>query len=193
MCVVPADPPTRYLGDLSDERLVRLFRAGADGAFAELDRRHRRAVCGYIGRMLRDRDDTEDIAQDVMLRAAAQLQRTSEPLTYLRAWLLRVARNRAIDLIRAATPTQQLPETLLAAVDPIGASADREELRHTLAVLRELPDAQRRALVLNSVHGVPFDEVARVLDTTPRAAKALAFRGRSNVRSKMNADLARVA
>lgn len=185
MCVIAPAPPTAYLGDVVDARLVELFRAGSADAFGELDRRHRRAVCAHLGRMLRGRDGVEDLAQDVMVRAAAELRRREEPIDHLRAWLLRVAHNRAIDVLRATRPVDALPDVLAAPDDPVADSLTREELTGAIGALRRLPDGQRRALVLNAVHGVPYDDVAEVLHTTPKAARALAFRGRAAVRSDM--------
>ena len=190
MCVIAAEPPTEYLGMLPDDRLVELYRGGAVEAFAELDRRHRAVVCSHLGRMLRGRDDVEDLAQDVMLRAAARLRYGTEPIAHLRAWVLRVAHNRAIDLIRADRPTGELPEVLVSGHDVEGESLTRLELEDTLAAVRALPDGQRRALVLNAVHGVPYEDVAEALRTTPRAAKALAFRGRATVRRHLTDDIA---
>lgn len=189
MCVIALAPPTPYLGDVSDERLVALFRSGSSDAFGELDRRHRRLVCGHLGRMLGRREDVEDLAQDVMLRAAAELRRRDEPIEHVRAWLLRVAHNRGIDILRSARATAELPDGLLAPDDPVAQSLTRLELDDTLGALRALPDAQRRALVLNAVHGVPYEDVAASLHVTPKAARALAFRGRAAVRQRMSEEV----
>jgi RNA polymerase sigma-70 factor (ECF subfamily) len=190
MCVVAPEPPSAYLGDLPDDKLITAFRSGVDEAFAELDRRHRCAVCGYVAGMLHSQEQSEDIAQDVMVRAASALRRDDRSVPHRRAWLLRVARNRTIDLLRASHPADELPATLPGGPDASTATAQAEELRLALAVLRSLPDGQRRALVLNALHGVPFDDVARALGTSPKGARAPAFRGRPNARRQMAADLA---
>lgn len=185
MCVVAPAPATSYVGSASDERLVALFRGGDERAFAELDRRHRREVCALAGRMLRGRADPEDVAQDVMVRGAALLRASDEGVAYLRPWLMRVTRNRVIDVLRARRALEPMPDDLVAPSDVDGAVQVRDQLDRVLAAMADLPDRQRRALVLHAADGASHRAVADALDITPQAARALAFRGRSELRRRL--------
>lgn len=185
MCVVAPAPATPYLGSASDERLVVLFRGGDERAFTELDRRHRREVCALAGRMLRGRADPEDVAQDVMVRGAALLRASDEAGAYLRPWLMRVTRNRVIDLLRAQRAPEALPHDLVAPSDVDSAVQVRDHLGRVLVAMADLPERQRRALVLHAADGASHRAVADALDITPQAARALTFRGRSALRRRL--------
>jgi RNA polymerase sigma-70 factor, ECF subfamily len=171
----------------SDAELVERFRGGDERAFEELARRHRRRVRSYVARLLHDGPDVDDVLQDVFISAWVHLRRDDRSMHNLRAWLLRVARNRVIDLVRAARPVDELREEVASPRSPLGAVEVREELRSTIGALHRLPPAQRRALVLNAVEGSSYAEVGRALGVSPEAAKALAFRGRASARRALAA------
>jgi DNA-directed RNA polymerase specialized sigma24 family protein len=97
----PALPvPRRLLRLRSDAALVERFAAGDEDAFAVLYERHRATVLAVSMGVLGSRDDAEDAVQDSFAALASSLR--AHPPRDLRAWLIRVARNAAIDVGRRA-------------------------------------------------------------------------------------------
>src|SRR3954469_22649937 len=90
----------------SDEQLVALFRAGNEEAFATIHDRYRQRLFAYVRQMLSasTRADSEDVLQDVFVRAYGALRADSRDVN-LRAWLYRVAHNRCIDHLRRPAPS----------------------------------------------------------------------------------------
>lgn len=162
----------------SDDRLVARFRAGDDSAFAALYQRHRPRVLAICLAVLGSHEDAQDAMQEVFASAARSLRR--RPPDELRPWLARVARNAAIDMLRARQPTCS------AAEEPIApAAADgRLELRDLLAALRALPEQQRTALVMRELAGFSYSEIAATLGTDETAVNGLIARARLGLRSR---------
>jgi RNA polymerase sigma factor (sigma-70 family) len=167
----------------SDEQLVRLFRTGSEEAFRVVHDRYRTRLLAYARQMLGPaRADAEDVLQDVFVRAYAAL-RANERDVSLRAWLYRIAHNRCIDeLRRPASGQDGSPEALelMAAPgsDPATAVEQRESLRRLVADVQRLPDQQRSALLMREISGMPYQDLAAVLDVTVPAVKSLLVRAR---------------
>ncbi|MEU4421137.1 RNA polymerase sigma factor SigJ [Actinoplanes sp. NPDC024001] len=136
-------------------------------------------------RMLGNRSEAEDAVQEAWLRYAQH----RDEIRDVRGWLTTVTARICLDQLnsarvrRAAYPGQWLPAYV---VDPDADPADHAELADQvsvalLVVLERLTPEQRVAFVLHDAFGVPFDEVAEVLDTTPAAARQHASRARRAV------------
>ncbi len=135
--------------------------------------------------------DAEDAVQDSWLRLA-----TVDPseIDDLRAWLTTVVGRLCVDRLRSAAARREkyvgqwLPEPIVTPLsgtsppDPLEQVVRNEDNRlAALIVLDALPPPQRIAFVLHDGFGVPFDEIARMLDVTSPAARQLASRARRTV------------
>src|SRR5271166_3299524 len=106
----------------------------------------------------------------------------------LRAWLFRIAHNRALDLlrsraIRAAEPIETAhevadPESL----DPVDAMMRREAVETAVSRFAELPAMQRSVVILKDVLDQSLEEIAAMLDLTVNAVKAHLARGRARLK-----------
>ena len=112
--------------------------------------------------------DADDCFQETWiaaLRAYPRLRRGDN----VRAWLLKIAQNKAIDAHRARgrrpVPMEALPERAAAPV----AVAERDE--ELWEAVRELPEKQRTAVYCRSVLGMPYAELAELLDSSEDAAR----------------------
>jgi RNA polymerase sigma-70 factor (ECF subfamily) len=150
----------------------------------EAERPHLLAVA-Y--RMLGSRAEAEDVVQDAWLRYAKV--RTSGEIRDLRGWLTTVTGRICLDVLKSARvrreayPGQWLPSVF---VDPAADPARHAELSDQvglalLVVLERLTPEQRVAVVLHDAFGMPFADVATVLNTTENAARQHASRGRRAV------------
>ena len=111
----------------------------------------------------------------------------------LRPWLFTIARNQCLTILRRRRPTVEL-EGEAALSGEAAVSGDlfrelelREEVRHTLAGVRDLPEGQRAAMVLAELHGLSQAEVGSVLGLRPEQVKALVYQARSSLISERSA------
>jgi putative glutamine amidotransferase len=140
---------------------------------------HRRPIERHLRRRVGDPSLAEDLAQEVFLRAWLHAPDLPDPR--LRAWLYRVATNIAIDALRARRPL--LDGGLLDALDHAAApdGEDHDERLAIEAALAQLP-ARERALVTLQFAGYGPTDAARLLETTPEAARKRLARARARFR-----------
>ena len=153
----------------------------------ETHRAHLRAVA-Y--RMLGSATEAEDAVQESWIR----LGRTdANDIENLRAWLTTVVARVCLDILR--TRTSRREDSLDTHVpDPVIARADGDPETDAmladsiglalLVVLETLEPAERLAFVLHDVFGMPFDEIAPIVDRSAVAARQLASRARRRVQSR---------
>jgi RNA polymerase sigma factor (sigma-70 family) len=119
-------------------------------------------------------DDAYQETWIAALRAYPKLRRADN----LRGWLFRIAQNKAVDLHRSRTrrpvPVAAVPDRGTAPPDP-----GEPEL---WAALRRLPPKQRTAVFCRSVLGMPYPELAHVLDSSEDAARRNVFEGLNRLR-----------
>ena len=113
------------------------------------------------------------------LRAYPKLTRGDN----LRAWLFRIAQNKAIDLHRSRTrrpvPVEDVAETASVPAPP-SPNGDLE----LWAAVRELPPKQRTAVFCRTVLGMPYPELARLLESSEDAARRNVFEGLKKLREE---------
>lgn len=134
--------------------------------FGQLLERHERELFAYALRLSGQRADAEDLYQDTFLaafRAWPPPRRGNE-----RAWLYRIATNRAIDHERRS-------RRIVASVDDLALAAPERDdvtLADLALAIRTLPAGQRAAFVLRKVQGLPYSQVAVALECSEDAARA---------------------
>ncbi len=133
--------------------------------FGELLERHEREIFAYALRLTGSRADAEDLYQDTFLaafRAWPPPRRDNE-----RAWLYRIATNKAIDGSRKRRATVSIEDLRLAAP-----ARDGVTVLDVANAVRKLPPGQRAAFVLRAVEGRPYREIAAALECSEEAARA---------------------
>ena len=151
--------------------------------FEALFRAHYPEIVRYLAARLGSREDALDLAADVFAEAWRRvpgLQWRGRPV---RAWLYRVAAYMAADELRRRRPTAPLGES--AAADPSEAAPDRIALARAL---RALPPDHQLVVHLRLVEGLPFTEVARVMNRNVGACQMLMLRAAKSLRSLLAAE-----
>jgi RNA polymerase sigma factor (sigma-70 family) len=145
---------------MADQAMQVRFAAGEERALEECRERYGDLLLAYARRYV-GADDAEDIVQRVLIEAW-QGRAAYDPTRPLPAWLLAIARRRAIDLLRARRTTVVDVEALRElSVDDGRESAERFVWAHDVRqALEELPDVQRQALVLAYFGGYSQSQVA---------------------------------
>jgi RNA polymerase sigma factor (sigma-70 family) len=161
--------------------------AGADWMAATFDE-HRVHLRSVAYRMLGSLAEADDAVQETWLRLA---RADTGGVQNLRAWLTTVVSRVCLDQLRSRAARRE--DSLDVHVpDPIVTPADDDPQEHALladsvgiallVVLDTLPPAERLAFVLHDIFAVPFDDIGRVLDRSPAAAKQLGSRARQRLR-----------
>jgi RNA polymerase sigma-70 factor (ECF subfamily) len=172
---MPAD------ADASDESLMLAYRDGDAGAFDRLYQRHRGGVYRYLLRQCRNAALAEELFQDVwmnLIRARAGYTVQAKFAT----WLYRIAHNRLMDHFRRRDPAAtSLDDESAGPVEepaaPAGAQPEhsvesRAQAAQLLALLGQLPEAQREAFVLQQEGGLSVEEIAEATGVSRETAKS---------------------
>jgi RNA polymerase sigma-70 factor (ECF subfamily) len=170
------------------------------GAFAQLVERYWTQVFGRFFRRLGDRQEAEDLAQDVFLRIYRH-RRRYQPRAKFATWLYHITENVARNALRSKRRKAALHITALvgakedcAQFDSFGQSREqspsseleRAELTNMVRTgVAGLAGRQRLALELHQFHERSYAEVAAEMDMTPKAAKSLLYRARHQLRANL--------
>jgi RNA polymerase sigma-70 factor (ECF subfamily) len=160
-------------------RAVDAAKRGDWDAIRYLYVRYADAVHRQANRVLADEHEAEDVTQQVFLKLRTAIERYEPRTTPFRSWLLRVARNVALDDLRARRPD---PTDDVDAHPPPPASTEFSALREALTVL---PQDQRNVLYLRHVLGLAPGEIAERLGKSESAVHGLHHRGRVALRAEL--------
>jgi RNA polymerase sigma-70 factor (ECF subfamily) len=198
----PRPDPGDEAADRDRELLARI-RRGDQRAFAELIRRHQDRVFDLGYRMLGDRQEAEDLSQEIFVAVHRGLK-SFRGDSKLATWIFRVAKNHCLNRLvylrrHGGGRTQGLDEGPEAAADPASARPDRQfERRERRAILEralsELDEAQRMIVVLRDIEGLDYEEIAAVLDEPLGTVKSRLHRARAalaQVAARLEAEEAR--
>lgn len=155
---------------------------------------HRPHLRGVAYRMLGSLSDADDAVQETWLRLS---RADTTRVTNMGGWLTTVIARVALDMLRVRKSRREdplevgLPDPVVAGVndtagdDPAQAAvlADSVSLA-LLVVLETLSPSERLVFVLHDLFAVPFDEIGRIVERSPAAAKQLASRARNRVRGQ---------
>lgn len=165
----------------AEAALLQAYAAGESDAARELATRYTPLVFAHAFRMLNDRAEAEDVAQEAMLKLWRQAPGwDAAGGASVRTWLYRVTANLCIDRLRKTRP-DAMPEDLDVADDGPGAEARLQAKARQMALeeaLMQLPDRQRQAVVLRHIEGLGNTEIAQIMDIGPRAVESLTARGK---------------
>jgi RNA polymerase sigma-70 factor, ECF subfamily len=140
-------------------------------------------VYGYVRSIVRDDYEAEDVTQHVFAKLMTVLPKYEQRSVPFAAWILRVARNVAVDHMRQrrAIPCEQVRE-----LDPRRDFGDAQQTSLGLReALESLPDDQREVLVLRHLVGLSPGEIADRLGKTEPSVHGLHHRGRGSLRSAL--------
>jgi RNA polymerase sigma-70 factor (ECF subfamily) len=151
--------------------------------FQDLYKSHAENIYRFALWLSSDRQEAEDITSETFIRAWAHHKKIRTET--LNAYLLTIARNIYLQHLRKNKRQAVLKDVH---PDPAAGPDEQTESQHLLTriqtVLRTLPEIDRAAFLLRVHHGLPYDEIARILPVTPAAGKVKVYR----VRKKLIAE-----
>lgn len=168
---------------VADATLLAAAAKGDRKAFAEIVERHHGLVYRVAWRMTAGHADTEDIVQETFLKlwnSPAQVRHG----VALRAWLIRVATNLAIDRMRRKpmTDIEAIPEPEDDEPDALDKVIGAGSVNEVDAAIAGLPDRQRLALVLVHFENLSNIEAARAMEVSVEAVESLLARARRSLK-----------
>jgi RNA polymerase sigma-70 factor (ECF subfamily) len=178
---------------IDDRELVRRAQQEDQAAFEELVRRHQHRVVAVAGGILRQREDVEDIAQQVFVKAYFSLKRFDQRAAFS-TWLYKITVNECWDLLRKKKVRPLVYESDLSEEQarqygapeersaPLPDISDKLVAREQVEKLLEcLDERDRMMLVLKEVEGFAVEEIAEILELNANTVKVRLFRARRKI------------
>ncbi len=198
------DQPQPAVISLSDEDLMSRVAVDDERAFTELVRRFEGRVTNLISRVLNDRECADDLAQEVFVRVYVH-RRNYRHGSKFSTWLFTIAANLAKNEIRRRVRRRNwfsldaLQETLqdsfIQLADPTEGherALEREQLREAIGMaIGTVPEKYRMALVLRDIEGLPYEEIATVLNIPGGTVRSRINRARAMLKRKLQPLLRR--
>lgn len=154
---------TTVVSEMTDLELIGAMAAGRQEALRSFNQRYGRAVSAVAERILGNRADAEEVAADVLWQAWRDAARFDNRRGSVGAWLMMLARSRAIDHLRSRK-SREIPENLPKAQsesdDPSFEVHTTERRRQVTKALAELKDAERKLLELAYFSDLSQSEIA---------------------------------
>lgn len=185
----------------SDQDVVLEARDGRQAAYRELVRRYERPIFSLIYRMVRNREQAEDLSQETFVKALNAIE-SYRPEYKFSSWIFKIANNVAIDHLRRreldtlsldGSPHALTPEAVQASALQLG---DRQETALEEMEAKELGGEIERAIaglrpeyrsciLLRHVEGRPYEEIATMLDLPLGTVKTYIHRARGELRQAL--------
>ena len=185
-------------------------KAGDEQSFELLLHRYRTPLVNFLFRMVRSREQAEDLAQEAFIRVY-RAREDYEPSAKFTTWLFRIATNLALNSLRD-NRYQKLEMSIDA---PLSADSEDGDERHfevadkhltveqemveqsrklmIKRAIEKLPEKQRAAVLLHKYQELDYAEIAKILSCSESALKSLLFRAYETLRVELAPLVARVA
>ena len=172
--------PRDTFQDISDDALLVLYANGDASAARALTLRLTPKVFGHAYRVLGDRSEAEDVAQEALIRLWKQASDWRQGEAKVTTWLYRVVANLCTDRLRKwrGVALDAIPEPEDDAETPAEAMQQKSRQVALQEALNELPDRQKQAVVLRHIEGLSNPEIAEIMEIGVEAVESLTARGK---------------
>jgi RNA polymerase sigma-70 factor (ECF subfamily) len=175
-----------------EKLFLRKLQRGDPRAFREFVRKHEDRVFSLCFRMLSDRHEAEDVAQEVFLAVHKHLPRFRGDCR-LSTWIYRVAKNHCLNRLKYRVRRETEDDSVLERIDgsstegglmshperPDRALLGAEERNHVQAALLKLSAEHRLLVVLRDIEGMSYEEIARIAELPAGTVKSRLHRARA--------------
>lgn len=173
--------------DKTDEELLAGFGQRNPAAVRAMVLRKLPRILSLASRMLNDRGEAEDVAQEAFLRIWRQSGKWQSGRARFDTWLHRVTLNLCYDRLRRRReqPVAEMPDSVDPAPLPDEIAGRKDESARVDAALALLPERQREAIVLQYYQELSNTEAAAIMDISIEALESLLARARRNLRQQL--------
>lgn len=182
----------------NDEDLVgEILSSGSEQALMTLVRRHERSVFNLVFRILKKREEAEEVAQDIFLKSFKELKHLEDPSKY-KPWLLKIAYRQSIDRVRLK-PVQmiEMDDLTLTTTDQVTPDdplllLQKEQLKQWVEeLLEQLNETDRGILTLYYLEGFAVAEVSEAVGLSKSNVKVKLMRARAFLKNELSRKLSR--
>ncbi|HEV2550462.1 MAG TPA: sigma-70 family RNA polymerase sigma factor [Stellaceae bacterium] len=141
----------------------------------------------YARALMRSRDRADDLVQDTIVRGLEKLH-LYQPGTNLRAWLFTMMHNHYVNAVRRSARRGHEIEVEKVPLKLRPSQIERLELRDLERAIASLPDEQRTTLLLISLEGMKYEEVAQICDVPVGTVRSRLSRARTALHQMLEGD-----
>ncbi len=173
-----ADP---FPADVADDVLLIAYANGDQDAAQLLTKRVLPRVLTQATRMLNDRAEAEDVAQDAMIRLWKVAPDWRQGEAQVTTWLYRVVANLCVDRLRqrrGGVGLDQIPEPPDPTISVAARMQDDVRMKALSDALAQLPERQAEAVALRHLEGLANPDIAQIMDISVRSVESLTARGK---------------
>lgn len=184
--------------DDPDVQLMLAFQAGDKQAFEKLMTAHFSRVLNFIFRYVGRRDIAEDLTQEVFIRVYKSVG-NYQPQSKFSTWLFTIAKNLSLNELRSNKHKMVSMEEMIDTGEdrvkvqfkderqktPAQQLLDHEQSQQVRQAIAALPENQRVAVLLRRYEQFSYEEIADVMQVTPKAVKSLLNRAKENLRESL--------
>jgi RNA polymerase sigma-70 factor, ECF subfamily len=177
---------------MDDHELIQKLKEGDNPAFNELVRQYSFKVLNTCYRFLLDRNDAEDVAQEVFIEVFQSIKSFRRD-SALSTWIYRIAVTKSLDEIKKrkrkkrlsafgkALHIDEIAEWLAGGLSPDHSIHMEGSMKEITDALNTLPDSQRIAFTLSRIEGYNNAEIADMMRTTTDAVESLIYRAKRKI------------
>lgn len=183
---------------MTDQDLIKALQAKSETAFRTLVTQYQDRVYNTCLGLLQNAEEAEEAAQDVFIEIYKSIEKFRGDAK-LSTWIYRIATTKSLERIRKRKTQKRFAflqsltggdndydNTKHATFDHPGVILENKEHAQALFKnIQELPESQRVAFTLHKVEGLPYQEIAAVLETSVSSVESLMFRARKNLQKKL--------
>lgn len=168
------------------QQLIKNAQNGDQAAFQELLKQHLPNILSLGYRMLKDKTETEDMAQEVTLKLWQNLNTYDQGRGKLSTWIYRITANQCLDYLRRKRP-DQLDENFDAPskINPHQDLIKKQTSSTVMDALNALPERQRLALILFHYQGHSLLETGEIMECSEEAVESLLARARRTLKTTL--------
>jgi len=199
MEATPSQPPAAAPDPVEERDLIRRAQHHDTAAYEELIRRYHPRIYNLLYHMTSNREDAEDLAQEVFIKAYAALDRFHGASSFY-TWIYRIAVNHALNFrekrrhhaaeLRLDDMDQGVERDptfveLRARESPFRDVTVNELQKKLNAVLQKLSDHHRTVVVLHDIQGLPHHEIARIMKISEGTVRSRLFYARQQLQKEL--------
>ncbi len=167
--------------EMSDYELIQQCLKGNTAYYEELVDRYKNLVYSIILRMITDKEEANDLAQDVFMKVYQNLAKYSTEFKFS-TWVMRITTNHVIDYRRKKkqeyVPMEEVGFDIAATDSPEGEYIQKERKESLQGLLNDLPDMYKVPIVLYHQQGLSYQEIAESIGEPLSKVKNRILRGR---------------
>ena len=183
---------------MSEENLISTLKKGDIKSFRILMDEHQRKVLNTCYRFLNNKEDAEDLTQEVFLEVYKSISSFREE-SKISTWIFRIAVTKSLDFIRKKKRkkryavlkrifsddalTVEIPDNTN--LNPGRRTEEQDRIRILNEALESLPQNQRAAFTLSKYDELSYKEIADILNTTISSVESLIHRAKNNLKKKL--------